>query len=298
MLWLVANLLLAAVFVCSQSGVVAQSQDTYSVQLQGYLWYKPSLRALILAAYNESWWKNSNIDIATRAVGQWNDAIVAFAKNYSQYSYLSSLTIQSTVSNKTLPGYDIYIKWVESPLSNTTEEVGLSLLSTTYQGTINNCTVQLATHSSHGDPLVEGDMQNIAIHEMGHSLGLGHSNYTGDLMYYSYSIGSPAESVSTLDLYAVAMLFSWEKEANFYPYYGWLKEKTVVLPENIAYQNLPFSSENQRPQTLANNGIFQFLVLMLGILIHPEIFATVVAFVAICVIIAIYPTKKSRKKQS
>ena len=277
---------------------MAQSQDTYSLRLQGYIWNKPALNALILAAYNESWWSSSNINIATRAIGQWNDAIEVFTKNYSEYYYLYSLKIQPTVSNHTLPGFDIYISWVNSPLSNKTEEVGLSLLSTTYQGTIRNCTVQLATHSSHGEALAEGDMQNIALHEMGHSLGLGHSNYTGDLMYFSYSIGNPAESISTLDLYGVAMLFSWEKEANFYPYYGWLKTNSVVLPENIPYQSLPVFSENQRPQTLANNAIFQFFILMFGILIHPEIFATVLAFIAICVIIAIYPIKKRPKKQS
>ena len=32
-------------------------------------------------------------------------------------------------------------------------------------------------------------MQNIALHELGHGLGLGHSNYTDDLMYSLYTLG-------------------------------------------------------------------------------------------------------------
>ncbi len=295
-LWMTAVLVLAA-FSVGPSSVMGASQDTYSIALQGFLWDKTSLNALIVTSYNDSWWSSSDIDIALRAVGQWNDAIAAFAQNYSEYSYLSDLRIQTTVSNESLPGYDIYISWSDMPLSNSSDEVGLSLLATTYQGTISNCTVQLSTRDFHGDALVEGDMQNIALHELGHSLGLGHSNYTDDLMYYSYTIGSPAKAVSTLDVYGVATLFSWELEpANFHPYYGWLKVNSVVLPDTIPYRGLPVSKANQRPDTLANNAIFQFFVLMLGILIHPEIFATVLAFFVICVIIAVYPSKRRRKK--
>ena len=54
-------------------------------------------------------------------------------------------------------------------------------------------------------------MQNVALHELGHSLGLGHSNYTGDLMYAVYTMGiHRLKSISTLDVYGVATLFAWE----------------------------------------------------------------------------------------
>jgi hypothetical protein len=52
--------------------------------------------------------------------------MAAFASNYSDFSYLSYLSIQPTISNKSEPGFDIYITWTELPLSNMSDEVGLS----------------------------------------------------------------------------------------------------------------------------------------------------------------------------
>ena len=188
-------------------------KTTILLALQGFVWNHTTLKALVVAAYNESWWNPDDLNTAIRAIGQWNDAIAAFASNYSDFSYLSSLSIQPTVSNETQPGFDIYINWTQSPFSNG-DEVGLSQIFPDYESTIINCTVNLAAHTHHGDALNEGDMQNIALHELGHSLGLGHSNYTGDLMSAYYTLGGPAESVSTLDVYGVATLFGWDTKFN------------------------------------------------------------------------------------
>ena len=235
------------------------------------------------------------LNTSLRAIGQWNEAIATFAANYSNYSYLSSLRIQPTVSNTTQPGYDIYVNWHESPFSNTTDVVGLSQISANYQNTITNCTVNLAAHTLHGNTLNEGDMQNVALHELGHSLGLGHSNYTGDLMYALYTIGSPAEDVSTLDVYGVATVFAWETNTStFFP--GNSLVNQVILPAGITYQFLPVSQKNARPQTLANNSVVQFLVLMFEILIHPEIYPLVILFIVVLVIIAVFPIRRKRVK--
>jgi len=292
-LW-ISSLVLAACFV-SNNGVQGQSSDKYSLQLQGFVWNRSTLNALVVKADNESWWNTDYLNTTLRAIGQWNDAIAAFALNYSDFSYLSSLRIQPTVSNESQLGFDIYIHWTESPLSNTTDEVGLSKIFPNYQGTIRNCTVNLAVHTNHGDALNDGDMQNIALHELGHSLGLGHSNYTGDLMYSLYTMGSSAEGISSLDVYGVATIFAWElNTTNFYPISGWLKENSVILPATIAYQGLPVSPENARPQTFTNNSVFQTLIFMFELLIHPEIFAIILAVAVIFVIIALIPGRKKR----
>ena len=180
-LW-IASLLLAACFVCGSEGQVPKS-DTYTIQLQGFVWDHSALTVLVVTSNNESWWNPINLNVTLHAIGQWNDAIAAFVANNSDFSYLYSLSLQPTVSNVTLPGYDLYVNWTDSGLSNTTDEVGLSQIIPSFRSTIINCSVTLSVRDNHGTPLDNVDMQNVALHELGHSLGLGHSNYTQDLMY-------------------------------------------------------------------------------------------------------------------
>jgi hypothetical protein len=292
-LW-ISSLFLAACFV-SSSGVQGQSSDKYSLQLQGFVWNHSTLNVLVVTADNESWWNPAYLNITLRAIGQWNDAIAAFASNHSDFSYLSSLRIQSTVSNESQLGFDMYVNWTESSLSNKTDEVGLSQIFPNYRSTVINSTITLAGHTNHGGPLNGVDMQNVALHELGHSLGLGHSNYTGDLMYSTYTMGSSGEAVSTLDVYGVATLFAWElNTTSFYPVNDWLNVNSVILPSDITYQGLPVSPENASPQTLANNPVVQTLILMFEILIHPEIFAFVLLFFVVIVVIALIPKRRKR----
>jgi hypothetical protein len=296
-LW-ISSLVLAACFL-SNSTVQGQKQNNYSLALQGFVWNHTTLDALIVTADNESWWNPDFKNTAMRVIGQWNDAIAAFASNYTDYSYLSNLRIQPTVSNHSQPGFDIYIVWSETPLSNVTDELGTSQIFPNYESVIINCTVNLAAHTSHGDSLDEGDQQNVALHELGHSLGLGHSNYTGDLMYAYYTRGSAPEAISTLDAYSVATLFAWEQNlTRFYPVNNWLNDNSVILPSSISYRGLPVSTQNALPQTIANNSVVQTLILMFEILIHPEIFAIVILFISVLIIIALIPRRKRVKVDS
>jgi hypothetical protein len=136
-------------------------------------------------------------------------------------------------------------------------------------------------------------MQNIVLHELGHNLGLGHSNYTGDLMYSVYTMSSSSEAISTLDVYGVATLFAWETNStDFYPINDWLNENSVILPSTFEYRGLPVSSQNASPQTLANNSAVQFLVLVFEILIHPEILAIILVIVMVLLIVGLISQKK------
>ncbi len=273
----------------------AQNQSNDFLEIQGIAWDQTTINILVITPNNESWWSPIYTNSALRAIGQWNEAIHYFASNYSDYAYLSNLKLQSTVSNASITGFDIYLNWTDSPLKSSSNEIGLET-STILDNAIINCNISLAAHTSHGDPLTDGDMQNIALHELGHSLGLGHSNYTGDVMYPVYTLLSPPRYVSTLDVYGVATTFAWmSNSVSFYPVNQWLQNTPVTLPPNIPYKSLPVSTQNAVPQTLANNPVVETLTLMFDILIHPEILAIVIVFIAVLIIIAIVPSK--RKKQ-
>jgi hypothetical protein len=293
-------LILTLVFAsCFISGSISQSMsptNQYSIALQGFVWDHTTLNALVVSSDNESWWNPSYVNICLRAVGQWNNAINAFASNYSDYSYMSNLRIQTTVSNVSLPGFDIYITWTQMPLSNTSDEIGLSQIFPNAQSVIINSTIALATHAFHGQPLDNVDMQNVALHELGHSLGLGHSNDSTDVMYAIYSLGNSPKAVSTLDAYGVATLFAWQTNSiDFYPVSDWLKTNSVMLPANIAYAGLPVSPQNASPQTLIDNPVVQFLILIGEILIHPEILAIIILIIAVMVIIVLVSGRRKRR---
>jgi hypothetical protein len=67
---------------------------------------------------------------------------------------------------------------------------------------------------------------------------------------------------------------------------------SVILPSDIAYQDLQVSQENAPPQTFANNSVVQFLSLMFAILIHPEILIIVILFFVVLVVVALIPKRK------
>jgi hypothetical protein len=294
LLFLLLSSLFLAASTCGNGHVQAQAQNKYSLGIQGATWDQSRLKILLVVPNNESWWRASDLDATLRAVGQWNDAISYFASNYSDYAYLSNLNFVPTVSNETQPGFNVYLNWTEFPVISTSNELGLESTSS-LGGVVINATINLTTHTSHGDAVTDGDMQNVALHELGHSLGLEHCNYSGDVMYPAYTLLSSAESLSTLDVYGVATVFSFSSIFNQSGSIGDLSQiGSVVLPPNIQYSYLPVSAQNARPQTVANNVVVQYLVFLFEVLIHPEILAGVIVFTIVVVIVALLPTRKRR----
>ncbi len=292
-------LLLSSLFLTAGASVVnkvqAQSEDNYSLQIQGIAWNRNTLNVLVTTPINESWWDPAYLGSALRAIGQWDDAINYFAANYSDYEYLSNLKMQPTVSNQTEPGYDIYLNWTEASLEEISNEIGLET-ATTIDSAIIKCNVTLSVHTNHGNSLNEVDMQNIALHELGHTLGLGHSNYTSDIMYPAYTLLSSPSLISTLDVYGIAVTFAWmQGSVNFYPVNQWLQTSLVSSPTDIQYLELPVSPQNTSPQTLTNNPIIETLTLIIGILMHPEVSAIVIVFIVALIIIALIPSKRKRR---
>jgi hypothetical protein len=160
---------------------------------------------------------------------------------------------------------------------------------------ITYCSVTISAHDCLGTVLSETDSQNVAIHELGHMLGLGHANYTGDTMYYAYTLGSPVRSISTLDLYGVGTVFRWMASSLEFdqanqesPIYS------VTLPPDIAYEHLPISEKNLPPQSPLDQ-IGSALSSFPEVIAAPEFWAVMTLF-TIAVVSIVLLGRRGRKR--
>jgi predicted Zn-dependent protease len=235
--------LVCALSECSQT----QAQVQYSLNLHRMTWDHSTISVLITLPNNESWWTPSYLNATLRAISQWNHAILDFASNYTNYAYLSKLRMTPTIAYKMDSGFDVYISWTEKPPSATDEIGSANILYELPSRIIMNSTIDLASKTLQGYVLNEVDMQNIALHELGHSLGLGHTNYTEDVMYPKYTPDplKQVQTLSTLDLYGVSTVFQWMSNSFSFPYSP--QQSSVSLPSSITYQYLPISYEDLPP---------------------------------------------------
>lgn len=228
--------------------VKAQVEPVYSIDLIGPTWETPSIHILITPPSNESWWMQAYLNATVHAINQWNEALSYFATNHSKFAYLSSVKLIPQVSNLSATDFDAYISWIDK-FGNVTCEAGLTRTSYSSAGTIHNCTLTISAYDCRGNILNEADSQNVAVHELGHVLGLGHSNNSSDLMYYAYSLGSSVRSISTLDLYGVGVVFRWMAFSQEFDEANQGETiHSVILPSDIAYEDLPISEANLPPQ--------------------------------------------------
>jgi len=215
------------------------------VDLQGITWDHPTISILVVTPQEGlTWWTSSYLNATLRAIGEWNNAIHDFTLNYSEFDYLSKVILFPTVASAMASGYDVYVNWTKTSLDNSTNEIGMSQSIYTLPSTIINNTVVLSAENSRGYVLNEVDMQNVALHELGHSLGLGHCNYDGDVMYHEYVPERTVERLSSLDLYGVSKVFAWmSTSTQYYPSNFALQKSSVTPPSKIQYFYLPISYE-------------------------------------------------------
>lgn len=266
--------------------VEAQTQTTYSLDLQGPTWNHSTINILINPQSDKSWWNPDYLDATLRAIDEWNSALSYFASNRSDFVYLSNVKMTYTISNSMDEPFDTILSWIEQ-FGNETCEAGLTRTSYDSLGLIFNTTLTMSAYDCRGNILNDIDMQNVALHELGHVLGLGHANSTSDLMYFAYTLGNPVRSVSTLDTYGVGVVFRWlAKSTEFNQDNQGDQISSVNLPSDIAYEALPIPINDIPPQSALGPAQMYF-VDFLQFILQPVILTSILLAVAALLIYSI-----------
>jgi hypothetical protein len=274
--------------------VKAQTQQEYVLQLEGPTWDHSVLTILVVPQYDQSWWNTGYLNSTLRAISQWNDAIPHFAANQSGFSYLSQLRMAPEVSNTTIGGFDVYISWIKQ-FGNQTCDAGLTQTTYTSTNVVVNSTINFSALDCLGNVLNEVDMQNVALHELGHCWGLEHANFTGDVMYFSYSLGSPVRELSTLDVYGVGTVFRWMAGSGIYdPVNQGTPMYSVTLPPDINYEYMPVSASDTPPQAVTGQ-ISSFLEDFAKVVLQPEVL--ILVLLAVSAIVAYGAISRMRRRR-
>jgi len=252
--------------------------DTPSIDLGQSRWNKTVLSVLLITDEGQSWWQAYFPNMTVRAVQQWNDALSYFAEKYPQYSYLANVELITSLSNVSLPEFDIYIAFSPNVLISGVDALGETLVESSSNGTIKVANITLSAKSEVVD-ITKQDYRDTTVHELGHALGLGHSNSSEDLMYPYNDIFSSDYAISTLDLYGTAVLFEPTNTSEAKP------PAFVVLPSEIAYTYAPVN--DPAPTTIEDNPIVKFLAVLalnpITLLLMVVLVAVIMMLVAVIV---------------
>lgn len=183
------------------------------------------------------------------AIHKWETVMDAFAADYPQYDYLADIDVDLQVWDGVgaSPGpADVIVTFLETS--------GTAFRGLAAEGTATRLIVlSLFASSPRGGQLVPdypeiNDLWNVVLHEFAHTFGMGHTltwdaALGPDLMNspatFMYGDGNPvgdggertpADCISTLDLFAMAQLYAWMPSGTYQSITGeW------SLPGNIPY---------------------------------------------------------------
>jgi hypothetical protein len=168
--------------------------------------------------------------------------------------------------------------------------LGETTVESLRNGTVKYANITISAKSQAVD-LTRQDYRDTTTHELGHALGLGHSNYTDDLMYPYQDIISSEYAISTLDLYGVALLFRWANQSTISESYFEVPPSTA-LPAGISYSYAPV--QNPAPTTALDNPIVRYLQVLFY---NPLTLVLMVLLILVCVLLGVTIWRRKRWKK-
>jgi predicted Zn-dependent protease len=203
------------------------------------------------------------------ALDAWIEAIWNYSQTFNDTT-LASVSYVFYVRNvNSTNKYDVLITFTKEEISPPSNAVGL----TTYRFNdvthlpLPPITIDLTTYSA---TAADAFIKNVAMHEFGHALGLGHASSQStsngpELMYY-ISVRNKSVYPSTLDVYGLTVLY----KGNY--------DKTVQLPPDIPYVmlpegNAPLLTQSQTTEFWQDYGEYILLALIAIVIVLPAVLA-------------------------
>lgn len=278
----------------------AHAASSATIDTEGGTWTDPVISTVIYPQLNQPWFKPSYSSDVSRAISRWSESIIAYT-DASGMNYLRKLSFPTYISgvNQSLPtNPNVRVEFIQSFVS--TKGLGLTAVQITKGGlpglfqapTISTLAAYDPTNTTQ---LTDTDMINIATHEFGHALGLGHAatsvtdDGTFELMYPSYgqAVGNPRNSLeapSTLDMYALgSYVYAWMASSSTFSGTVGPVATTISVPSGASYSSVyPYPEQIQMLQNSNSQlklellvvaivaALLLALVLVLGILLSRK----------------------------
>jgi len=202
-----------------------------SQPMEGYSW--PSYNIKVNIQYAPSYARQDVIN----AMKQWNFSQTWFQKTYG---LASRPTYNLIVSNSTSDPIQVFFNQTQ-----TTDDWGCTSSSYWHNSTGYftgvTSSISIILSLKDGSKLNDAAIEDVALHELGHALGLGHVQRAGDLMNHLSGNLYDLHSPTTLNLYALYQLSSLNR-INTIP-------SLYELPSSIQYDTSPPFNSTQPTAT-------------------------------------------------